>query len=113
MTAQFESERVAEPADAWELSELTPVGPVIAPGLPEIPSTPCGGALWVLLTSLEPASSTMCETACTSLLSSDPISETEPFREKNLSLHPLVLFVMDSLHLQPKDDAFEHNSHMK
>jgi hypothetical protein len=37
--------------------------------------------------------------ALTSLLTSEPRSATDEFREKSLSFHPLVLFVIDSLYL--------------
>jgi hypothetical protein len=38
--------------------------------------------------------------ALTSLLTSEPRSATDELREKSLSFHPLVLFVIDSLYLK-------------
>lgn len=40
--------------------------------------------------------------AFTSLLTSEPMSDIEVLRENNLSLHPFVLFEMDSLYLKRK-----------
>jgi hypothetical protein len=44
--------------------------------------------------------------ALTSLLTSDPRSVTELFRENHLSFHPLVLLEIDSLYLK-RQEKFE------
>jgi hypothetical protein len=61
----------------------------------------------VLLLSLVSRRSIMRDTvaipAFTSLLTSEPRSAIEVLRENNLSLHPFVLFEMDSLYLEKKE----------
>lgn len=49
--------------------------------------------------------------AFTSFLTSDPRSAIALFREKNLSLQPRVLFIIDSLYLKtPEEIQKEHQS---
>lgn len=49
--------------------------------------------------------------ALTSLLTSEPISATELFRENSRSLHPRVLLTMDSLYLIARCKG--HNQHLQ